>query len=96
MIDNKKQKDSNKAKLFGKSFISGGCAGMIAKTVVAPVERLKIIYQVTSEKLTYKSMFEKSVKLYKQNGPTTFWRGNLVNIGRIFPLGAIQFGVFDS
>lgn len=31
---------------LGKSFLSGGIAGMISKTFIAPVERIKFLYVV--------------------------------------------------
>lgn len=37
---------------FFKSFIGGGTAGVISKTVVAPIQRVKIIYQVIKIKLS--------------------------------------------
>ena len=31
-----------------KNLFAGGLAGMLAKTVVAPIDRIKILYQVTA------------------------------------------------
>lgn len=39
-----------------KRIIAGGLAGMIAKTVVAPVDRIKILFQVTNEKFSFRKV----------------------------------------
>lgn len=44
-IFRKKRKDI-KDYDFLNSLLSGGTAGVISKTVIAPVERVKLIYQV--------------------------------------------------
>lgn len=87
--------NENYKKVFGISFVSGGFAGIVAKTAVAPLERIKIIYQTSSIPFTYSSALTKAADLYKQNGFLTFYRGNLPNILRITPYSAIQFALFD-
>lgn len=44
-MDNNREKHDELAKSM-ISLLSGGFAGMIAKTVIAPLERTKIIFQV--------------------------------------------------
>ena len=91
----KMTQNENYKKVFGISFVSGGFAGIVAKTAVAPLERIKIIYQTSSIPFTYSSALTKAADLYKQNGFLTFYRGNLPNILRITPYSAIQFALFD-
>jgi Mitochondrial carrier protein len=40
-----------------KSFVSGGLAGIVAKTAIAPFERVKVIFQTSSEQFSYKKAF---------------------------------------
>lgn len=40
--------DADDAIKFGKDFAVGGAAAVIAKTIVAPIERIKLILQVSS------------------------------------------------
>lgn len=39
-----------------KRVVAGGLAGMVAKSVVAPVDRVKILFQVTNEKFSFKKV----------------------------------------
>ncbi len=67
-----------------KSFVSGGIAGVVAKTTIAPFERIKIIFMTSSEQFSYRKAFLKSVEIYKQDGPASLWRGNTLTCSRIF------------
>lgn len=39
-----------------KRVVAGGLAGMLAKSVVAPVDRVKILFQVTNETFSFKKV----------------------------------------
>ena len=52
--DNNKGKQKNS---FLISFISGGVAGITAKSAVAPLERVKILYQVPPPLLLLLSIY---------------------------------------
>ncbi len=39
-----------------KRVVAGGLAGMVAKSVVAPVDRIKILFQVTNEKFSFQKV----------------------------------------
>ncbi|GLB36955.1 putative mitochondrial carrier (TC 2.A.29) family protein [Lyophyllum shimeji] len=68
-------------------FIAGGCAGAASRTVVSPLERLKIIQQVqprTSDG-QYKGVWRSLVRMWKEEGFKGFMRGNGINCLRIVP-----------
>lgn len=67
-------------------FFMGGVAGAVARTVVAPVERVKIIYQTSSE-ASYRGM---APAVWAEGGLFGFWRGNCVAVLRVFPYLGIQ------
>lgn len=39
-----------------KRIVAGGLSGMLAKSIVAPVDRVKILFQVTNEKFSFKKV----------------------------------------
>jgi len=72
------------------SFVSGGTAGVISKTFIAPFERVKMIFQATKERFSYAGAFKKAVDIVRTEGFFFgLWRGNLINCARIFPYAAI-------
>ena len=75
-----------------QNFIYGGIAGGFSRTIVAPMERVKILMQTTSSKQSLSKMFK---QVLKQEGFFSFWKGNLLNCFRIIPYSAFQFGTYD-
>ncbi len=72
-----------------QSFVSGGIAGVLAKTAIAPFERIKFIYMTSSESFRYKAALQKTAEIVRTEGFFSLWRGNIVNCTRIFVLSAI-------
>ena len=79
------------------SFIAGGIAGAVSRTVVSPLERLKILFQVQSAGRTeYKMSVRKAlVKMWREEGFRGFLAGNGTNCIRIVPYSAVQFGSYN-
>jgi len=79
------------------AFIAGGVAGAVSRTVVSPLERLKILYQVQSAgRDAYKLNVGKALgKMWKEEGWRGFMRGNGTNCIRIVPYSAVQFGSYN-
>ncbi|PFH53740.1 hypothetical protein AMATHDRAFT_83675 [Amanita thiersii Skay4041] len=68
-------------------FIAGGCAGAASRTVVSPLERLKIIQQVQPRGVDsqYSGVWRSLVRIWKEEGFKGFMRGNGINCLRIVP-----------
>ncbi|KAI0201933.1 mitochondrial carrier domain-containing protein [Astrocystis sublimbata] len=79
------------------AFCAGGVAGAVSRTVVSPLERLKILLQVQSAGHTeYKLSVGKALgKMWKEEGWRGFMRGNGTNCVRIVPYSAVQFGSYN-
>jgi len=78
-------------------FIAGGFAGAASRTVVSPLERLKIIQQVQprSSDQQYKGVWRSLVRMWKEEGLKGFMRGNGINCLRIVPYSAVQFTTYE-
>ncbi|KAF8305976.1 mitochondrial carrier [Clavulina sp. PMI_390] len=79
-------------------FIAGGCAGAASRTVVSPLERLKIIQQVQPRDggQPYKGVYRSLVRMWKEEGFKGYMRGNGINCVRIIPYSAVQFTAYET
>ena len=79
------------------AFCAGGVAGAVSRTVVSPLERLKILMQVQSVgRDAYKmSVGQALKKMWVEEGWRGFMRGNGTNCIRIVPYSAVQFSSYN-
>lgn len=79
------------------AFCAGGVAGAVSRTVVSPLERLKILFQIQSAgRDEYKLSVGKGLmKMWKDEGWRGLMRGNGTNCVRIVPYSAVQFGSYN-
>ncbi|KAM0894682.1 hypothetical protein ACQ4PT_024318 [Festuca glaucescens] len=76
-----------------KHLWSGAVAAMVSRTVVAPLERLKLEYIVRGEQ---RNLFELIQVIAASEGLKGFWKGNFVNILRTAPFKAVNFYAYDT
>ncbi|CAM4546555.1 ADP/ATP translocase 4 [Lepidochelys kempii] len=87
---------------FVADLMAGGIAAAVSKTTVAPIERVKLLLQVqaSSKQIRadqqYKGMIDCFVRIPKEQGFLSFWRGNLANVIRYFPTQALNFAFKDK
>eukprot|EP01102_Stenamoeba_stenopodia_P020405 TRINITY_DN7918_c0_g1_i1.p1 TRINITY_DN7918_c0_g1~~TRINITY_DN7918_c0_g1_i1.p1 ORF type:complete len:355 (-),score=56.56 TRINITY_DN7918_c0_g1_i1:9-1073(-) len=83
-----------------KTLMAGGIAGAVSRTTVAPLERLKIIYQVQAQSPghapKYTGIIHSLKIIWQEEGLKGYFKGNGVNCVRIFPTSAIQFFSYES
>ncbi|MBZ3881178.1 ADP/ATP translocase 2 [Sciurus carolinensis] len=81
---------------FAKDFLAGGVTSAIS------IERVKLLLQVehASKQITtdkqHKGIIDGVVRIPKEQGVLSFWRGNLANVIRYFPTQALNFGFKDK
>jgi len=87
---------------FAQDLLAGGTAGGISKTLVAPIERVKLLLQVqdASDQIAkdkkYKGIVDAFRRIPQEQGFLSFWRGNLANVIRYFPTQALNFAFKDK
>lgn len=88
---------------FIKDFAAGGISAAVSKTAVAPIERVKLLLQVQHvmakeipAEQRYKGMIDCFVRIPKEQGFASYWRGNLANVIRYFPTQALNFAFKDK
>jgi len=97
------KKEFNAAKFFA-DLAAGGVAGGISKTLVAPIERVKLLLQTqdanprikSGEIARYTGIVNCFTRVAAEQGVASFWRGNLANVIRYFPTQAFNFAFKDT
>jgi solute carrier family 25 (adenine nucleotide translocator) protein 4/5/6/31 len=96
-------------KSFISDFLIGGVSAAVSKTVVAPIERVKLLLQVqdamgkkgkaaaegAAEMKKYTGIGDCFSRVYTEQGLGAFWRGNMANVIRYFPTQALNFAFKD-
>jgi len=80
-------------------FIAGGVAGATSRTVVSPLERIKIIQQVqpaSGGEKQYRGVWSSLMRIWREEGFVGFMRGNGINCLRIVPYSAVQFTTYEQ
>ena len=86
---------------FVTDFMMGGISAGISKTLVAPIERVKLLLQLqdASSKMKegklYNGIVDCFLRVNKEQGFNSFWRGNFANVLRYFPTQALNFAFKD-
>ncbi|CRG99224.1 ADP/ATP transporter on adenylate translocase, putative [Plasmodium relictum] len=90
-------------KNFAADFLMGGVSAAISKTVVAPIERVKMLIQTqdtipeikSGQVERYSGMINCFKRVSTEQGVISLWRGNLANVIRYFPTQAFNFAFKD-
>ncbi|RLN68607.1 hypothetical protein BBJ29_001493 [Phytophthora kernoviae] len=82
--------------IVSKSFIAGGMAGIVAKSMLAPLDRVKILFQVNDKhQFNFRNAARMARNIYVQDGFHALFRGNMLNILRVIPYAGLQHSGFD-
>merc|ERR1712032_1100775 len=91
-----------KKKSFAMNFLAGGISAAVSKTIVAPIERVKLLLQVQyanpniPKEQQYAGIGDCFSRVTAEQGYMALWRGNLANVIRYFPTQALNFACKDT
>jgi len=94
-----KRVDENKVVAMMTDFAAGGISAGISKTIVAPIERVKMLIQ-TQDSIPdikegrmprYTGISNCFMRVSADQGTLSLWRGNMANVIRYFPTQAFNF-----
>lgn len=84
-----------------RSGTAGGIAGCAAKTVVAPLDRVKILFQARNPQFVkYSGSWVGTAaamnEIYRQQGTAGLFRGHSATLLRVFPYAGIKFLAYEQ
>ncbi|KAG2015815.1 carnitine/acyl carnitine carrier [Coprinopsis cinerea AmutBmut pab1-1] len=84
-----------------RSGIAGGIAGCVAKSVVAPIDRVKILFQASNPDFrkyagSWAGALRAGKEIYDHGGIRGLFQGHSATLLRIFPYAAIKFMAYDQ
>ncbi|TRM69230.1 mitochondrial carrier domain-containing protein [Schizophyllum amplum] len=83
-----------------RSGLAGGVAGCVAKTVIAPLDRVKILFQASNPDFvkyagSWSGAFRAGTHIYKEHGARGLLQGHSATLIRVFPYAAVKFMAYD-
>ena len=80
-------------------FIAGGIAGVISRTAIAPIERVKILFQIqrtSAAEAQSSSGLTLAKNILRDEGVAAFWKGNSAAVVRVMPYMSLTFLTFEE
>ncbi|KAL7273192.1 coenzyme A transporter [Rhizina undulata] len=97
----KAEQDKQSFDYIIRSGIAGGVAGCAAKTLIAPLDRVKILFQASNPQFAKYTTHPLGVvsaisHIYNTTGLLGLFRGHSATLLRIFPYAAIKFVAYEQ
>ncbi|KDN47952.1 mitochondrial carrier [Tilletiaria anomala UBC 951] len=94
-------KDKTSWSYVVRSGLAGGIAGCVAKTAVAPLDRVKILFQAQNPEFAKYSgkmsgVFRAANEIARSQGVMALFQGHSATLLRIFPYAAIKYMAYDK
>ncbi|KAJ3332230.1 hypothetical protein HDU76_000875 [Blyttiomyces sp. JEL0837] len=76
-----------------KYFAAGGIAGAVSRSATAPLDRIRVLLQTGIA--GHMTWWESAKTIYRSGGLLAFYRGNGLNVIKIFPESALKFFAYE-
>ncbi|RCK58165.1 Tricarboxylate transport protein [Candida viswanathii] len=96
MIQQASGQKPNEPLSSGTTFAVGALAGVITVYTTMPIDTVKTRMQALGADKLYSSTFNCFVKIFKQEGLLTFWKGATPRLGRLVLSGGIVFLCYEK
>ena len=73
------------------TLIAAATAGIVSRTAIAPIERVKIIFQVDTTQRSFRGVMGMFSELARKEGILSLWKGNSAAVIRVVPYLSMQF-----
>ncbi|CAG2197717.1 GDA [Mytilus edulis] len=80
----------------GKNFVAGGVAGCCAKSLVAPLDRIKILLQAHNHHYKDLGVWSTLLKVKLKENISGLYKGNGIHMIRVFPYAGVQFMAYEK
>ncbi|KAI0150399.1 mitochondrial carrier domain-containing protein [Xylariaceae sp. FL1272] len=99
--ENRKKPSKHSMDYIVRSFVAGGFAGCAAKTAVAPLDRVKILFQTNNPQFakytgSWAGLGRALGDIYAQHGVVGLFRGHSATLLKIYPYAAIKFVAYEQ
>ncbi|KAF9332484.1 hypothetical protein BG006_004626 [Podila minutissima] len=96
-----KTRDTKSWDYIARTMVAGGIAGITAKSAIAPLDRVKILFQASNPQFekyagTWTGVFKAGRDIQKSGGVRGLFQGNSATVLRIFPYAAIKFMAYEQ
>ena len=92
-----KRVENGGAKDVLKHLLVGAVSGGVSRTIVAPLERAKIEYMLDSSTMARDGgLVGTLTRIWRNEGPGGWFRGNALNVARIAPTKAVELFIYDK
>ena len=90
--------ECDKQSLIYRKVLFGGCGGVASSLIMYPNDTVRRMLQLQGSKGTtesYSGYFDCAKKIYSRHGLLRFYNGAMINVIRMAPNSAIQFGSYE-